>query len=49
VLSYKEEMNEVCAVARAKYANDDEVTKACPAPAAAAAKPPTAGDTVTAH
>jgi outer membrane protein assembly factor BamD (BamD/ComL family) len=47
VLSYKEEMNEVCAAIRSKFPDDAEVTKACPPPAAAAAKPPTAGDTIT--
>jgi outer membrane assembly lipoprotein YfiO len=47
VLSYKQEMEEVCAAIRPKYPDDAEVTKACPPPAAAAAKPPTAGDTIT--
>lgn len=47
VLSYTQEMNEVCAAIRPKYADDAEVAKACPPPAAAAAKPPTAGDTIT--
>jgi outer membrane protein assembly factor BamD (BamD/ComL family) len=49
VLSYKEEMAEVCAAIRAKYPADEEVIKACPLPPAAAAKPPTAGDTITAR
>lgn len=47
VLSYKQEIDEVCAAIRPKYADDPEVTKACPPPAAAAAKPPTVGDTIT--
>jgi outer membrane assembly lipoprotein YfiO len=46
VLSYKEELNDVCATIRPKYPNDPEVAKACPIPPAAAAKPPTAGDTL---
>jgi outer membrane protein assembly factor BamD (BamD/ComL family) len=47
ILSYKQEMDEVCAAIRPKYPDDNEVIKACPPPAAAAAKPPTAGDTIT--
>jgi outer membrane protein assembly factor BamD len=47
ILGYKEEIGEICANLRTKYPNDVEVAKACPAPAAAAARPPTAGDTVT--
>lgn len=47
VLSYKEELNDVCNTIRPKYPNDAEVAKACPPPAAAAAKPPTPGDTIT--
>jgi hypothetical protein len=47
VLSYKEELNDVCNSIRPKYPNDTEVAKACPPPAAAAAKPPTPGDTIT--
>ena len=43
VLSYTQEMNEVCAAIRPKYPEDPEVVKACPPPAAAAAKPPTPG------
>lgn len=46
VLSYKEEMAEVCALIVPKYPNDADVAKACPLPPAAAAKPPTAGDTI---
>jgi outer membrane assembly lipoprotein YfiO len=46
VLAYKEELNEVCAAIRPRYPNDPEVAKACPLPPAAAAKPPTAGDTI---
>lgn len=49
VLSYKEEMAEVCAAIRAKHPTDEEVIKACPLPPATAAKPPTAGDTITAR
>ena len=49
LLGYKEEVNEICASLRAKYATDPEVAKACPMPAVAAAKPPTAGDTITAR
>jgi outer membrane protein assembly factor BamD len=47
ILGYKEEIGEICSNIRTKYPNDAEVAKACPAPAAAAARPPTAGDTVT--
>jgi outer membrane protein assembly factor BamD (BamD/ComL family) len=46
-LGYKEELNEVCNTIRPKYPEDEEVAKACPLPPAAAAKPPTAGDTIT--
>jgi outer membrane assembly lipoprotein YfiO len=46
-LSYKQELDEVCATIRPRYPDDAEVAKACPPPAAAAAKPPTAGDTLT--
>ena len=49
VLGYKEEMGEVCALILPKYPNDAEVARACPLPPAAAAKPPTAGDTITAR
>jgi outer membrane assembly lipoprotein YfiO len=43
VLGYKDEIVEICNAIRPKYATDVEVTKACPLPPAAAAKPPTAG------
>jgi outer membrane protein assembly factor BamD len=43
VLSYTQEMNDVCAAIRPKYPEDAEVVKACPPPAGAAAKPPTPG------
>jgi outer membrane protein assembly factor BamD len=46
-LSYREEAGDVCAAIRPKYADDADVQKACPLPPATAAKPPTAGDTIT--
>lgn len=49
VLSYREEARELCAATVAKYPTDPEVMKACPLPPAAAAKPPTPGDTITAR
>ena len=49
ILSYRQEMDEVCAATRAKFPEDQEVQKACPPPPAAAAKPPTARDTLTAR
>jgi outer membrane protein assembly factor BamD len=46
-IGYREEIAEICDTIRPKYDNDAEVAKACPPPMAAAAKPPTVGDTIT--
>jgi outer membrane protein assembly factor BamD len=46
-IGYREEAREVCTMVVAKYPNDPEIAKACPTPPAAAAKPPTPGDTIT--
>jgi outer membrane protein assembly factor BamD len=47
VLSYKQEISDVCEAIRPRYPDDPQVAKACPPAPATAAKPPTAGDTIT--
>jgi len=48
-LSYNEEAKEICVASVTKHPNDAEITKACPLTPVAAAKPPTAGDTIAAR